>query len=216
MPLTYGTLWQRREVGMVPDFEEVRVIGTQLGRDLDMAGEIWEQQKTEQLLARGMSTPMVRFTVAIQLAFPGLKMTSASLRKHLTVSEKTAQAINNGQMVGFDDIRHVVGKVIPSKDIPAFTRQWNEAWDRLNVAGRFCHRVSADLQRECLEQSHAVNVAPRPPAGTAKRFVRIEGEAEESHSRGILPAVGRSSPHVSGERFFGTSSGQSRHRSGGE
>ena len=131
-PLTYGTLWQRREVGMVPDFEEVRVIGTRLSRDLDMAAEVWEQQKTEQLLARGMSQPMVRFTIAIQLVFPGLKMTAESLRKHLTVSEKTAKAINNGQVVGFDDIRHVVGKVIPSKDIPAFTRQWSEAWDRLH------------------------------------------------------------------------------------
>ncbi|MCA9125108.1 MAG: hypothetical protein KDB11_33260 [Planctomycetales bacterium] len=131
-PLTYGTLWQRREAGMVPDFEEVRVIGTHLRRDLDMAAEIWKQQKTEQLLARGMSKPVVRFTVAIQLAFPGLKMTSASLRKHLALSEKTSQAINNGQMVGFDDIRHVVGKAIPSKDIPAFTRQWNDVWDRLN------------------------------------------------------------------------------------
>jgi hypothetical protein len=131
-PLTYGTLWQRREVGMVPDFEEVRVIGTQLGRDLDVAGAIWERQKTEQLLARGMSKPVVRFTVAIQLAFTGLKMTSASLRKQLTVSEKTAQAISNGKIVGFDDIRHVVGKVIRRKDIPAFRRQWNEACDRLN------------------------------------------------------------------------------------
>ena len=131
-PLTYGTLWQRREVGMVPDFDEVRVIGTKLGRDLDVAGAIWERQKTEQLLARGMSKPVVRFTVAIQLAFAGLKMNSASLRTQLTVSEKTAQAISNGHIVGFDDIRHVVGKVIRRKDIPAFRRQWNEAWDRLN------------------------------------------------------------------------------------
>ncbi|MDA1055761.1 MAG: hypothetical protein O3C40_35660 [Planctomycetota bacterium] len=148
-PLTYGTLWQRREVGMVPDFEEVRTIGTQLGRDLDMAAEIWEQQKTEQLLARGMSKPMVRFSIAIQLAFPELKMTSALLRKHLTVNEKTAQAINNGQMVGFDDIRHVVGKVIPSKDIPAFTRQWSEAWDRLHSQEDF----ATAFQRICGENA---------------------------------------------------------------
>jgi hypothetical protein len=68
LPLTYGTLWQRREVGMVPDFEEVRVIGTHLDRDLKMAMAIWDQRKTAQLLARGMPLPLVRFIVAIQLA----------------------------------------------------------------------------------------------------------------------------------------------------
>jgi len=137
VPLTYGTLWQRHEVGMVPDYEEVRVIGTHLNRDLNMAAVIWDQRKTEQLLARGMSLPVVRFTVAIQLAHPGLHMTAASLRKHLKVSERTAQALNNGQMVGFEDIRHLVSKVIPRKDIRAFTRQWNEAWDRLNAQEDF-------------------------------------------------------------------------------
>ncbi|MDA1055650.1 MAG: hypothetical protein O3C40_35085 [Planctomycetota bacterium] len=137
VPLTYGTLWQRREVGMVPDYEEVRIIGTHLDRDLKMAAAIWDRRKTEQLLARDMSLPLVRFTVAIQLAYPGLCMTAASLRKHLKVSEKTAQAINNGQMVGIADIQHVVNGVIPRQDIAAFTRHWNAAWDRLGTQEDF-------------------------------------------------------------------------------
>lgn len=137
LPLTYGTLWQRREVGMVPDFEEVRVIGTHLDRDLKMAASIWEQRKTEQLLERGMPSPLVRFIVAIQLANSGLRMTTASIRKHLKVSEKTAQAINNGQLVGFDDVRHVVTAVIPRREISALKSQWNEAWDRLGTQEDF-------------------------------------------------------------------------------
>jgi len=133
VPLTYGTLWQRREVGMVPDYDEIRVIGTHLDRDLKMAEVIWDQRKTEQLLARGMPSPLVRFIVAIQLAYPGLRMTGASILKHLQVSEKTAQAINNGQMVGFEDIRHVANAVIPGKDISALRSQWNAEWDRLGA-----------------------------------------------------------------------------------
>ena len=137
VPLTYGTLWQRHEVGMVPDFEEVRVIGTHLNRDLRMAAEIWGQCKTEQLIARDMPTPLVRFIVAIQQAYPGLRMTSASLRRHLKVSEKTAQAINNGQLFSFDDIRHVVAAVIPRKQVPAFRSQWHAAQDRLGAVEDF-------------------------------------------------------------------------------
>ena len=129
-PLTYGTLWQRREVGMVPDFEEVRVIGTHLHRDLENAAVIWEQCKTEQLLERGVPHPLVRFIVAIQLANPGLRMTASSIRKHLQVSEKTAQAINNGQLVKFDEIRHVVPSVIPTSEISSLHNDWKAAWDR--------------------------------------------------------------------------------------
>ncbi|MEO2017102.1 MAG: hypothetical protein ABGZ53_22330 [Fuerstiella sp.] len=137
LPLTYGTLWQRREVGTVPDFEEVRVIGTHLDRDLKMAAAVWDRQKTEQLLARGMPAPLVRFIVAIQQAYPGLRITTASIRKHLHVSEKTAHAINNGQMVGFDDIRHVVTAVIPGKDLAAFRSRWNAAWNLLGAQEDF-------------------------------------------------------------------------------
>lgn len=137
LPLTYGTLWQRREVGMVPDFEEVRVIGTRLNRDLTMAATIWDQRKTEQLAARGMPAPLTRFIVAIQLTHPGLRMTAASIRRHLKVTEKAAQAINNGQLINFDDIQHVVSAVIPRKEISALKRQWNEAWDRLGVQEDF-------------------------------------------------------------------------------
>ncbi len=130
LPLTYGTLWQRREIGMVPDFEEVRVIGSNLGRDLKTAAAIWDQRKTEQLLKRGVPSPFVRFIVAIQLEYPELRMTGASIRKHLQVSEKVAQAINNGQMVDFDEIRHVVRAAIPRKDIFALRSQWKAVWDR--------------------------------------------------------------------------------------
>ena len=91
MPLTYGTLWQRREVGMVPDFREVRVIGRQLDRELTAAAKIWEHCKTEQLLERGVPQPLVRFIVAIQLAHPDLRMTASSLRKHFS-EDPTAPA----------------------------------------------------------------------------------------------------------------------------
>ena len=127
LPLTYGTLWQRREVNMVPDFEEVRLIGMQLDRDLEVAAAIWDQRKTEQLLARGMPAPLVRFIVAIQLAYPGLRMNAASIRKHLKVTEKTAQAINNGQLIDFEDIRHVANSVIPKKEVTKLKNQWNTA-----------------------------------------------------------------------------------------
>ena len=129
LPLTYGTLWQRREVGMVPDYEEVRVIGTQLGRDLETAATVWDRQKSKQLLARGMPEPLVRLIVAIQLAYSGLRMNAASIRKHLKVTEKTAQAINNGQLIDFDDIRHIARAVFPRKEISALKKQWNAAFD---------------------------------------------------------------------------------------
>jgi hypothetical protein len=149
LPLTYGTLWQRREVGMVPDFEEVRVIGTQLDRDLKMAAAIWDERKTEQLVARGMPVPLVRFIVAIQQAYPGLRMTAVSLRRHLQLSEKTAQAIKNGQLVGFDDITHVATSVIPAKELPVFRNQWNGAGDRLNAEEDF----ATAFPRICEENS---------------------------------------------------------------
>ena len=128
--LTYGTLWQRREVGMVPDFQEVRVIGTHLGHDLAAAKEIWQHQKSEQLLKRGVPSPLVRLIVAIQLEHPGLRMAASSIRKHLHVSERTAQDINNGKLVRFDEIRHVAVSVIPKRELSALQRDWQAAWDR--------------------------------------------------------------------------------------
>jgi len=128
--LTYGTLWQRREVGMVPDFQEVRVIGTHLGHDLAAASEIWQHQKSEQLLKRGVPSPLVRLIVAIQLEHPGLRMAASSIRKHLQVSERTAQDINNGKLVRFDEIRHVAVSVIPKRELSSLQRDWQAAWDR--------------------------------------------------------------------------------------
>ena len=130
VPLTYGTLWQRREVGMVPDFEEIRVIGTHLGHDLNEAAEVWEQHKSVQLRKRGVPSPLVRFIVAIQLGYPGLRMSASSIRKHLHVSERTAQAINNGQLVRFDEVRDVVQSVIPKREISSLEREWQAAWDQ--------------------------------------------------------------------------------------
>jgi len=147
VPLIYGTLWQRREVGMVPDYEEVRVIGTHLGCELEQAAAIWQRCKTEQLQQRGVPQPLVRFIVAIQLAYPGLRMSAASLRKHLQVSEKTAQAINSGQLVKFSEIRHVVPEVIPRNEIAALTQQWQAAWERASSAEDFSiafPRICAD------------------------------------------------------------------------
>ena len=148
-PLTYGTLWQRREVGMVPSFEEVRVIGSNLGCDLKMAVTIWDERKTEQLLERGMPAPLVRFIVTIQLKYASLRMTAASIRKHLEVSEKVAQAINNGQLVGFDEIRHVVLAVFPRKDITALRSQWKAAWDHRGTQEDF----STAFPRICKENT---------------------------------------------------------------
>lgn len=128
--LTYGTLWQRREVGMVPDFQEVRVIGTHLGHDLTAAAKIWQHQKSEQLLKRGVPAPLVRLIVAIQLEHPGLRMSASSIRKHLQVSERTAQDINNGKLVRFDEIRHVAVSVIPKRELSPLQRDWHAAWDR--------------------------------------------------------------------------------------
>lgn len=147
VPLSYGTLWQRREVGMVPDFHEVRVIGTQLGRDLAAASKIWEQCKTEQLLERDVPQPLVRFIVAIQVAYPELRMTGSSIRRHLQVSEKNAQAINNGQLVDFDEIRHVVDAVIPKKEISSLHDAWKAAWDRSDSQEDF----AAAFPRICKE-----------------------------------------------------------------
>ncbi|MCH8276786.1 MAG: hypothetical protein IIA50_04500, partial [Bacteroidetes bacterium] len=53
-PLTKGTLWQRHEMGTVPDFEEPRIIGRILERDLADMTEIWTEQKSQQLLQRGV------------------------------------------------------------------------------------------------------------------------------------------------------------------
>ncbi|MEJ7592451.1 MAG: hypothetical protein WKF77_12945 [Planctomycetaceae bacterium] len=135
--LTYGTLWQRREVGMVPDFQEVRVIGTHLGHDLAAAAKIWQRQKSEQLLKRGVPSPLVRFIVAIQLEHPGLRMAASSIRKQLQVSERTAQDINNGKLVRFDEIRHVALSVIPKRELPLLLRDWQAAWDCANAREDF-------------------------------------------------------------------------------
>ncbi len=128
--LTYGTLWQRRETGMVPDFQEIRVIGMHLGHDLSAAAEIWKYQKSEQLLKRGVPSPLVRLIVAIQLEYPGLRMAASSIRKHLQVSERTAQDINNGKLVRFDEIRHVAVSVIPKRELSSLQRDWQATWDR--------------------------------------------------------------------------------------
>ena len=130
VPLTYGTLWQRREVGMVPDFEEVRVIGTHLGHDPDDAAKIWKHRKSEQLLQRGVPSPLARLIVSIQAAYPGLRMAASSIRHHLQVSERTAQDINNGQLFQFDEIRHVAQTVIPRSELRSLQRDWQAAWER--------------------------------------------------------------------------------------
>ena len=185
VPLTYGTLWQRREVGMVPDFEEVRVIGTHLNRDLKTAAAIWEQQKTEQLLARDMPGPLVRFIVAIQLAYAGLRMNAASIRRHLQVTEKTAQAINSGQLIDFDDIRDVASKVIPRKQISDLKRQWSLAWDRLAAREDF----ATAFPRICNENAWsnhmlATLLRVRPPeerSGERKSKRKINATRAESY-----------------------------------
>lgn len=170
LPLTYGTLWQRREVGMVPDFEEVRVIGTELGRDLENAAAIWEQRKSKQLLERGVPDALVRFIVAIQRRYAGLRMTASSIRKHFQVSEKTAQAINNGQLVTFDEVRHVFESVIPKKELSSLRGEWKSVWDRSHSQEDF----AAAFPRLCAENgwtNHilAILLRVRPPEARRDR-----------------------------------------------
>lgn len=184
LPLTYGTLWQRREVGMVPDFQEIRVIGTHLGCDLEHAASIWDQRKTEQLLQRGVPRPLIRFIIAIQIATPGLRMTAASLRKHLQISEKTAQAILNGQMFDFREIRQVAQSVIPKKEISSLQIEWKAVLDRLHSQEDF----AGAFQRICQENgwnNHmlATLLGVRPPekrsgTSTAKKRPRDVTRAE--------------------------------------
>ena len=126
-PLTYGALWQRREMQMVPDSEEVRIIARTLEREIEEAAAIWSQQKTRQLVDRGVAPPLVRLIVAIQQKHDGLRMTAASFRKHCGVSLKVAQAIKNGQMVSFDEIRQVADTVISQRERSSFVKQWNAA-----------------------------------------------------------------------------------------
>ena len=207
LPLTYGTLWQRREVGMVPDFEEVRVIGTHLGRDLENAAAIWEPRKSEQLLERGVPHPLVRFIAAIQLGYPGLRMTASSIRKHLQVSEKTAQAINNGQLVKFDEIRHVVQSIIPKKEFPALHSEWKAAWDhsgsqedfatafrRLCAENGWTNHMLATLLRVLPpeERSNRPAVKKRKPNMTRAESYRPSAEVrrmyQENNFSGQAPA----------------------------
>ncbi len=127
-PLTYGTLWQRREVRMVPDFAEVRIIASALDRDLVEAANVWSQHKTEQLLLRGVAPPLARLIVAVQLEHDGLRMSAASIRKHCGATLKVAQAIKNGQMIAFDEVRQVAAAVIPRRELASFAKQWRAAW----------------------------------------------------------------------------------------
>jgi transcriptional regulator with XRE-family HTH domain len=183
VPLTYGALWQRREVGMVPDFDEVRSIGTRLRLDLDEAAAIWEQCKTRQLLERGLPSPLVRFIVTMQLKCSGLRMTAASVREHLRVSEKTAQAINNGQLVKFKDVRNAVQSILDSKSAAALERDWQSAWER----NRSQEDFGTALPRICAENgwsNHtlAVLLRIRPPeergiAAAARGKARLRAES---------------------------------------
>ena len=127
-PLTYGTLWQRREVQMVPDFEEVRIMARTLERDIAEAAAIWSQQKMQQLVDRDVAPPLVRLIVAIQQKHDGLRMTAASIRKHCGVSLKVAQAIKIGQMVTFGEIRATADSVIPQRERSSFAKEWSAAW----------------------------------------------------------------------------------------
>ena len=131
VPLTYGALWQRRHGGMVPDFEEVRAIGTRLERDMKEAAAIWSKEKTAQLLTRGVPSPLVRLTIAMQVSCPGLRMTAASISRQLEVTEKTAQAIKNGQLVDFESVRKAVRKVIPKQEVATLKVKWAAARQQL-------------------------------------------------------------------------------------
>ena len=182
VPLTYGTLWQRREVGMVPDFREVRVIGAQLDRELTAAAKIWEHCKTEQLLERGVPQPLVRFIVAIQLAHPDLRMTASSLRKHFGISERTAQAINNGQLVAFDDIRHVVQSVIPKKETTSLHDEWKVAWNRSGSQEDF----AAAFPRICAENGWSNHML-----ATLLRVRAPEHRSVQPASKKKMPSVSR-------------------------
>ncbi len=126
-PLTYGTLWQRHEVQMVPDFYEVRVIAQALEQDIKKAAEIWSKQKTQQLVDRGVAAPLVRLTVALQQMHVSLKMTAASIRKHTGVSLGAAQAIRNGRMIPYTEIQPVTRSVIPKRERHSFARAWKSA-----------------------------------------------------------------------------------------
>lgn len=180
-PLTYGTIWQRHEVQMVPDFEEVRIIGRALDRDLDEASAIWSQQKSIQLEGRGIASPLVRLIVAMQQQHDGLRMTAASIRHHCGVALKVAQAIKKGQMVSFDGIQHVVDSVIPRRERASFARQWkacqprdedfSTAFPRIRTENGWTNHMIARLLEVRAPEHRASQAAP---VGRRKNIPRVE------------------------------------------
>lgn len=188
--LTYGTLWQRREVGMVPDFDEVRVIGMHLGHDPAETAEIWKNRKSEQLLKRGVLSPLVRLIVAMQLNYPKLRMAASSIRKHLQVSERTAQDINNGRLFHFDEIRHVAHLLISKRELSSLQRDWQAAWDHVSSQEDF----STAFPRICTENGWTNHMLAsllriRPPEQRTERPTKKKKTARVLRAESYRPSA---------------------------
>jgi len=131
-PIKDGTLWQRREMGTVPDFEEVRIIARVLEKDEGEAAVIWAEEKLQQLLDRDIPEPVARLVVEMQIKIEGLKMNGASLRHKGKLKTDAADAILHGDMPHVSEVQAAILKAFTNKkERAAFVEEWKATYEHI-------------------------------------------------------------------------------------
>ena len=209
--LSYGTLWQRHEVDMAPDFEEVRIIGKQLGYDLQEARAIWAIQRMRQLLERGVDEILARFLVQVELSYEGLRMNERSLRRRLNITHNAAKALTHGEMPALRDVAALIAEVVPRRDRAAFRKEWQEKVAATEARETFCKaferirdrdgwtnemiskllKIRAPEKRKTFSQPKKQRKEPYRPSAELRRMYKENGFSSQAPAKVVIEFVAR-------------------------
>jgi len=122
-PLTYGTIWQRHAVNVIPEYREPQIIGDRLDRDPGETGEIWTEQKLRRFQEQNVPPPLARLLTAMETGIDGIAMNIRGLVDEFGITQETAAILLKGRMPRIEALFPIVRRVIPAKEHESFLRE---------------------------------------------------------------------------------------------
>lgn len=128
-PLKYGTLWQRRVLGTVPAFREVRTIAEGLTfpeGEVARSRDVWSTDRRRQLEARGIERCLQQYLIALELA--DVDLDAVSLMRQGGFTQQVADMIASCELPSWAEIQATVPVLFPEKSTrEQLEREWREA-----------------------------------------------------------------------------------------
>lgn len=121
--LTYGSLWQRRTVGMVPDFWEVNRLADALKMDSDEARTVWANERMGLLLGRDVPEPYARFLVEVEASMTA-RFTALPIAEQLDIPQELGEKLSRCEFVPFSDIEPIALRLFRGKELQALKQAW--------------------------------------------------------------------------------------------